>query len=182
MSFRLRRFPGAGRFPTGIRAELLTQEHRSIPRNPVIAGAFHRTGAIEVWGRGTNRVIEACRAYGIAEPTFTEMSGAVTVTFKAEVVAGTSDLVPGRDQVGTKSALSTYQVQVLELADVPRALAELMGPSGRTDRTKFRDQVVAPLLAAELLEMTIPDKPRSSKQQYHTTDAGRAALATTRKA
>jgi len=47
-----------------------------------------------------------------------------------------------------------------------------MVPSGRTDRTKFRDQVVAPLLEAGLLKMTIPDKPRSSKQQYHTTDAG----------
>jgi ATP-dependent DNA helicase RecG len=61
---------------------------------------------------------------------------------------------------------------VLELAGVPRTLAELMVPSGRTDRTKFRDQVVAPLLEAGLLKMTIPDKPRSSKQQYHTTDAG----------
>lgn len=171
-----------GAFPTGIRAELLTREHRSIPRNPLIAGAFHRTGAIEVWGRGTNRVIEACRVYGIADPTFTEASGAVTVTFKAEVVAGAGDLVPGGHQVGTKSALSPYQVQVLELADVPRALAELMGPSGRTDRTKFRDKVVAPLLEAGVLEMTIPDKPRSSKQQYRTTEAGRAALATARKA
>lgn len=58
-----------GGFPTGMRAELLSQEHRSIPRNPLIAEAFHRTGAIEVWGRGTNRVIEACRAYGIADPS-----------------------------------------------------------------------------------------------------------------
>jgi len=97
-------------------------------------------------------------------------------TFKAEVVAGTRDLVPGGYQVGTKSALSQYQVQVLELADVPRALAELMVPSGRTDRTKFRDQVVAPLLDAGVLEMTIPDKPRSSKQQYRITEAGRALL------
>jgi len=71
---------------------------------------------------------------------------------------------------------------VLELADVTRALAELVVPSGRTDRTKFWDQVVAPLLEAGRLEMTIPDKPPSSKQQYHTTDAGRVALATTRKA
>ena len=51
-----------------------------------------------------------------------------------------------------------------------------MVPSGRTDRTKFRDQVVAPLLEAGLLEMTIPDKPRSSKQQYRITETGRAAL------
>lgn len=91
-----------GAFPTGIRAELLAQEHRSIPRNPLIAGAFHRTGAVEVWGQGTNRVVEACRAYGIAEPTFTEASGAVTVTFQAEVVSGARDLVPGRHQAGTQ--------------------------------------------------------------------------------
>jgi predicted HTH transcriptional regulator len=73
----------------------------------MIAGAFHRTGAIEVWGRGTNGVVEACRAYGIAEPMFTEASGAVTVTFKAEVVAAAMELVPGRDQVGTKSGPSS---------------------------------------------------------------------------
>ena len=167
-----------GGFPTGIRAELLSQEHRSIPRNPLIAGAFHRTGAIEVWGRGTNRVIEACRAYGIAEPRFSEDSGAVTVTFRAEVVAG----APGRDQAGTKLGLSRDQVQVLELTEEPRALPELMAPSGRTNRTKFRDQVLAPLLDAGLVEMTVPDKPRSPKQQYRMTEAGRVALAATRKA
>ncbi len=89
---------------------------------------------------------------------------------------GTKPRPPGRHQVGTKSAPSPYHVQVLELADVPRALAELMGPSARTDRTKFRDQVVAPLLEAGLLERTIPDKPRSSKQQYRITAAGRALL------
>lgn len=151
-----------------------TQEHRSIPRNPLIAGAFHRTGAIEVWGRGTNRVIEACRAYGIADPTFTEASGAVTVTFKAEVLAGAQI----GDQVGTKLGLSPDQVQVLVLATEPRTLPDLMAPSGRTNRTKFRDQVVAPLLDAGLLEMTIPDKPRSSKQQYRITRAGRGVVAT----
>ena len=70
---------------------------------------------------------------------------------------------------------------MLELAAVPHPLAELVVPSGRTDRTKIRDQVVAPLLEAGLLEMTIPDKPRSSKQQYRMTEAGRAALLTVRR-
>jgi hypothetical protein len=70
----------------------------------IIAGAFHRTGAIEVWGRGTNRVIEASRAYGIAEPTFTEGSGAVTVTVKAEIVA---DLGRAPSQVGPKCGPSS---------------------------------------------------------------------------
>jgi hypothetical protein len=43
----------------------------------------------------------------------------------------------------------TFKVQVLELADVPRGLADLLVPSGRTDRTRFRD------LAAEL-EVAVP--------------------------
>lgn len=164
-----------GDFPTGIRAEILSGDHPSILRNPLIAGAFHRTGAVEVWGRGTNRVIEACRAYGIARPEFSKQAGVVTVTFEAAVVP---DAVagPSRDQVGTKSGLSGEQVQILELASVPRSLQELMEPSGRTNRTKFRDQVVAPLLEAGLLEMTIPDKPRSSRQQYRTTPAGARLL------
>lgn len=102
------------------------------------------------------------------------------MTFKAEIVAGAGDSVPGGPQVGTKLGLSRDQVQVLELAGEPATLPELMVPSGRTNRTKFRDQVVAPLLDAGLLEMTVPDKPRSSKQQYRTTEAGRSALVAAR--
>ncbi len=57
-----------GELPSGLRAEQLSEEHPSRPRNPDLAGTFHRMGAIEVWGRGTNRVIEACRAWGIEPP------------------------------------------------------------------------------------------------------------------
>ncbi len=159
-----------GCFPTGISAALLSQPHPSVLRNPLIAGAFHRTGAVEVWGRGTNRVIESCRAHGVEPPEFTEQAGVVTVTFRANVT--TAAKAPSRHQVGTKLALSPHQVQVLEFAKISRPLQELMAQSGRTDRTKFRDQVVAPLIQAGLLEPTVPDKPRSSKQRYRTTPAG----------
>lgn len=159
-----------GDFPTGVRAEQLSREHLSVRRNPLIAEAFRRTGAIE-----------ACRAHGIPDPLFVDEAGAVTVTFLAEVVAGTRDLVPVGHQAGTMSALSRDQVEVLELADVPRALAELMVPSGRTDRTKFRDQIIAPLLDAALLARTVPDKPRSPKQRYQATAAGLAALQAARR-
>ena len=52
----------------------------------------------------------------------------------------------------------------------------LLAVAGRSDRTKFRNQVLSPLLWEGLLEMTIPDKPRSSKQRYRLTKAGRAYL------
>jgi ATP-dependent DNA helicase RecG len=95
-----------GDFPTGIRAELLLKEHPSILRNPLIAGAFHWTGAVEVWGRGTNRVIEACRAHGITPPEFADEAGVVIVTFKVEVVPDTV-----QDQVGTKLGPSRAYVR-----------------------------------------------------------------------
>jgi len=36
----------------------------------------------------------------------------------------------------------------------------------RKDRTKFRQQVLTPLIEIGLVEATIPDKPASSRQKY----------------
>jgi len=47
-----------------------------------------------------------------------------------------------------------------------------MNITGRTDRTKFRNQVLKPLLEAGFLEMTSPYKPQSSKQKYRLTKKG----------
>lgn len=161
-----------GGLPRGVTAESLSGSHQSVLRNPLIAEAFHRTGAVEIWGRGTNRVIEACAKYGIDAPTFEEIGGALFVTFRA-AIGPSAEVKP---QVGTKPALSRHQVQVLDAAREPQPIASLMELCGRADRTKFRDQVVRPLLEAGLLEMTIPDKPRSSRQRYITTSTGRLVL------
>jgi ATP-dependent DNA helicase RecG len=67
-------------------------------------------------------------------------------------------------------------VRVLEASTDPQAIADLLQLCGRSDRTKFRDQVVRPLLEAGLLEMTIPSKPRSPRQRYRTTAAGKRSL------
>lgn len=56
------------------------------------------------------------------------------------------------------------------------AISELVSVLGRTNRTKFRDHVLAPLLSTGLVEMTIPDKPRNRLQKYRLTDKGRALL------
>jgi len=164
-----------GQLPTGITAADLSGPHPSKPPNPLIAEAFHRTGAVEVWGRGTNRVIDECLRHGIEAPTFEERSGSVTVTFRAEITPGTKP-GPSRDQVGTKSGPSSEQIGILKLAMEEKSIGELMEHAGRANRTKFRDHVLRSLLDAEWLEMTIPEKPRSSKQRYRTTAAGRRAL------
>ena len=54
-----------------------------------------------------------------------------------------------------------------------------MNSVGRKNRAKFREQFIKPLLDQRLLQMTIPDKPRSRLQRYRTTAAGESALSET---
>ena len=45
-----------------------------------------------------------------------------------------------------------------------------------SDEKHFRTQYLFLAMRAGLIEMTIPDKPRSSKQRYRVTPAGRRYL------
>ena len=83
---------------------------------------------------------------------------------------------PSRHQVGTKSTSNDIQARILRECLEERTLRELMVVLGKHDRTKFRNQVIKPLLESGWLEMTVPAKPRSSRQRYRTTQRGREAL------
>ena len=54
---------------------------------------------------------------------------------------------------------------------------ELMDLAGLKDRKHFTDAYLQPALESGLLEMTIGDKPQSSKQRYRLTAQGQAAVA-----
>ena len=76
-------------------------------------------------------------------------------------------------EVGTKSAPSRHQVEMVRMCVKETPLVDLLKLTGRTDRTKFRHQVLNPLLVEGLIEMTIPGKPRSRLQKYRLTEKGR---------
>ena len=169
-----------GDFHFGITPEKLTQPHESQPWNPIIANVFYRAGIIERWGTGTLNIIDWCMENGNPAPTWREQAGSVYVTFFPAELPDTRQ-VPDKHpastlqvilEAGTKLALSRHQVEILHKCRNERALLDLMALTGRSDRTKFRHQVLNPLLEAGLIEMTIPDKPRSSKQKYRLTEKG----------
>jgi ATP-dependent DNA helicase RecG len=82
-----------------------------------------------------------------------------------------------RDQVGVKLGLSLDQMKLLVNFENSHSIIELMQRAGRTNRTKFREQILNPTIETHLIEITIPDKPRSSKQKYRLTEKGRALQA-----
>ena len=53
---------------------------------------------------------------------------------------------------------------------------ELTDALGLKDRKHFGDAYLQPALEAGLLEMTIPEKPQSSKQRYRVTELGRTVV------
>ena len=144
-----------------------------------IAAAFHRTGAVEVWGRGTNRVIEMCERHGAALPVFEERQGFLVVTFKAPI----ADVIEERQspttqlpiQLPTQSSdpvhrlLNSLQRGELSSSQLREALEIKHRPT-------FRKNYLHPAMEAGFIEYTIPDKPSSRLQKYRLTSAGRAAL------
>lgn len=55
-------------------------------------------------------------------------------------------------------------------------MKEIMEVFGWSDRTKFREKYVTPLIEIGLIEMSQPDKPKSSKQQYSLSNKGKTFL------
>lgn len=53
------------------------------PYNPDIANTFFRAGYVETWGRGIQKICEACRRHGIPVPEYTVLGGDITVKFTA---------------------------------------------------------------------------------------------------
>jgi len=78
---------------------------------------------------------------------------------------------------GTKLGLSWDQVaQILKKSAKPTNINELMKLFNWSNRTKFRNKYIIPLLELDYMNMTNPNKPKSSKQAYITTDKGKLLL------
>lgn len=164
--------------------------HKSVRRNPIIADLYHRIGFIEKAGTGIERMREGARKSGCPEPVF-DADGFFTVTFTPNQTPdrhqdGTMKARSGH-QVGTKIALRWHQdstkialrrekMDLLKICQKESALGEILLFFGRTDRTKFRKNILLPLVEDGLLELTIPDRPTSKNQKYRITPAGKEVL------
>ena len=174
----------SGNLPEGVTPAKLATGHISVLRNPDIAHVLYLWGMMEKLGRGSVMIQKSCLNQGLPQPEWrSDAKQGVTLTFfapedfKVQVSRSETDLNQQKVSSGTKLGLSRDQVEVLRQTAVEQGIKDLMKMAGRSNRTKFRDQVLKPLLTAGLVEMTIPDKPTSSKQQYRITEQGKRYIA-----
>jgi ATP-dependent DNA helicase RecG len=90
-----------------------------------------------------------------------------------------------KHQVGTKAKPSRQQVTGEVTGEVAKLLAAVHGNMSRISiqqalnlkhEDHFRSAYLVPAIHAGLIEMTLPDKPKSRLQKYRITDKGRAWL------
>ena len=175
---------------------------KSIPRNPLLFGILHRMEAVEKIGSGIRRIRNLCREHGVAEALIEVSESWVSTTFpRPTAQVGTKSRLSraqGAVQVERKAqedpkifSKSTLQrlaniledltvqvtaqviAQVVWHCRVSRTAREIMALLQLKHLKTFRKNYLQPLLDAGWLEMTIPDKPRSSKQKYRLTEKGR---------
>ena len=117
----------------GVARWLLTW-HRPLPHNPNIANAFFRSGQIETWGRGIEKIETACKAEGRPAPVFAATGTEIIVTFST-AITDTDDSVNAIENVSDQ-ALSTTQRAILQLISVnpfvtTAAISEKVGVTQR---------------------------------------------------
>ena len=71
-----------GRLPDNWTIDTLLALHKSVPRNPLIAGTFFRSGAIETWGRGVEKMNILCDENNSPRPTFKSIGNDLAITFE----------------------------------------------------------------------------------------------------
>jgi len=138
---------------------------------------------IEQWGSGVPRIYSQVAAQGFPEPIIRELGLRVRFVFPlAEAIpvqkpseAANQSGDPSRLESRLESRLAAKVVLLLEKG--PAGKAELARELGHKTASGELHKQVRRLLALDLIEMTIPEKPNSRLQKYRLTDQGRKQLA-----
>ena len=113
---------------------------------------------MEKAGRGSVLMVHECEKNGLSAPKWqSEENLGVTLTFFAPEVTG--------EVTGEVACL-------LAVINGPMKRQEIQDALGLKHEDHFREAYLIPALHAGLIEMTIPDKPRSRLQKYRLTRTG----------
>lgn len=126
-----------GGLPDELTEEDLKSTHRSKPRNPVIADVCFKAGYIDTWGRGTIKIIEACKEHNLPEPVLKEEQGGFLTKIYKDIY--TNDYLE-------KLGLNDRQIKVVlytkEKGSVNNSLYQKLNDVGKTTATEELQELV----------------------------------------
>ena len=149
------------------------------PKNPVIASFFRQIGQADELGSGMRKLMKYGKAYGNADPELVEGDIFKIIVNVPEFEVTGHATITGNAQVHATGHKVTGQVtgqvkRLLSVCEKEHSREELQQLLGLKHRDSFVENYLKPALTEGFIEMTIPDKPKSSKQKYCITNKGRA--------
>ncbi|MDE6404427.1 MAG: putative DNA binding domain-containing protein [Lachnospiraceae bacterium] len=128
-------------------------------RNPVLAAALEVLGVTENRYSGIPTMRRELREYGLKEPEFTDNRNEFCVCFyKAD--SGEAERTPNEIQ-RPEGDLAVF-------CRTPRSRKEICAYLGLSSSAYVMKKHVQPLIDAGVIRMTMPEKPKSSKQMYYS--------------
>ena len=151
-------------------ADKLFMKHSSKPYNPRLAGVFFKSGMIEAWGRGFEKIKEACAKYNAPLPEYDINKSGIMVLCKAcdkylNLLNESKNLDLVQNGQDNKQDLNML---IITFCKQPRSAKEIMDYIKINDRSFFRRHYLNPMIKTGYLKMTIPDKPKSGNQKYYS--------------
>jgi ATP-dependent DNA helicase RecG len=111
----------SGRLHFDLTTDELKRPHPSRPWNPLIAQTFYRRGLIEIWGRGTLKMVELAEAAGLPSPEFECVANEFTVRFRSRSRIGGAS-----QSVSHASDLREAILSLLHAETDPLAISEIL--------------------------------------------------------
>ena len=135
-------------------------------RNPVLAGALEVLGITENRYSGIPTIRKVMKEYGLPQPVFSDERGSFIARFGKEPEHKLmSDATAGTTKIADRDLIS--------FCETPRSRDEICEFLNLKSKAYVVKEYVAPLIEEGLIEMSIPEKPRSSHQRYFTINPRR---------
>jgi ATP-dependent DNA helicase RecG len=150
-------------------ARLLEPGEKEV-RNPAIAMALRRIDMCEQAGTGLRMMRREWQALGHAAPVYTNDRArkSFELFLPDEVSRSIADTTPEVTGEVTGEVERMIRVVVGEMSRM-----QIQAALGLKGEEHFRNAYLKPALIAQVIEMTLPDKPTSRMQRYRLTELGK---------
>ncbi|MDO9153428.1 MAG: DUF4062 domain-containing protein [Paludibacter sp.] len=171
-----------GHLPKELSLDKLELDHSSYPYNPNLAEVLYQAGLIERFGTGTVEIFRLTEQAGLQKPDFDTSEGFKVVIWRKPHNQQDKSILTAHDTAHDTADDTISEVVFLNITELTDRVVwvmknemsreELMVELDLKHRQNFSINYLEPSLKLGLLEMTIPDKPKSKLQKYKLTAKG----------
>jgi ATP-dependent DNA helicase RecG len=150
--------------------EITPENLKPFSKNPVICKFMIQLGRFDELGSGVTNINKYLPLYAKgAKPVFKETDTDFELLLPLDETAH----VTIQDTIYVAAQVTAHVKRLLLVLEGEMTRAELMNKLGLRDVRHFRKGYLQPALEEKLIEMTIPNKPRSVKQKYRLSGKGK---------